>query len=218
LAIRALIADDHAVVREGIQGILEANSIEVVGQASDKNSALALYKSLKPDVLVLDISMPGSSGTEAVSCIIKHDANAKIVIFSIHENTQFVDRILAAGAMAYVTKGSELSELVSAIKTVCSGKTYIASELAQSLVFSRLNEEKSPISILSEREFNIFCLVAEGKGIPEIAKKMFLAEKTVANYIGQIKQKLQIKNSAELVHLAIQNNLIQLDGVTVVNN
>jgi len=218
LTIRVLIADDHAVVREGIQGILKSNSMEVVGQANDVKTALSLYKELKPDVLVLDISMPGSTGTESVSYIIKHDKNAKIVIFSIHENTQFVDRILAAGALAYVTKGSELSELVSAVKTVYSGKKYIASELAQAMVFSRLNSHLSLVSILSEREFNIFCLVAEGKGIPEIAKKMFLAEKTIANYIGQIKQKLQLKNTAEIVRLAIQNNLIQIDGITAINN
>ena len=218
LAIRVLIADDHAVVREGIQRILEINGIEVVGHACDVKSAGSLYNELKPNVLILDISMPGSVGIEGVSHIKKCDENAKIVVFSIHENAQFVDRALNAGALAYVTKASELSELVTAVKTVNSGKPYIASEIAQSLVFSRINVTHNPIATLSEREFNIFCLVANGGSIPEISQKVFLAEKTIANYIGQIKQKLGLKNSADIVRLAIQSNLIQLDGVTSVNS
>lgn len=209
------MADDHAIVLEGLQHILEANTIEVVGCAIDANSAWSIYKKQKPDVLVTDISMPGTAGIDSVSYIRQHEPNAKIVVFSIHQNIQLVDRILNAGASAYVTKSSQLSELVTAIQAVHTGKSYIATELAQSLIYTRMGHTQNPVSTLSEREFNIFCSVAEGNSIPDIACNMFLAEKTIANYIGQIKQKLELKNSADFVRLAIQNNLIQIDGVTI---
>jgi len=214
LGIRVLIADDHAVVREGLERMMKANAIEVVAQANDVNSACTMYANHKPDVLVMDISMPGSTGIDGVQAIRKRNPNAKIVIFSIYENTQLVERVLDAGAMAYVAKSSALMEIVSAINMVYKNKTYISSELAQSMVYSRLEPTKNPLSTLSEREFNIFCLIAEGKDISEVAKKIFLAEKTVANYIGLIKQKLKLKNSADIVRLAIQNDLIQIDRVT----
>ncbi len=217
MLIRVLLADDHAIVREGLERILKANNIEVVGQADNVSSAWATYNELKPDVLVMDILMPGSTGIDGVRFIRKRAPDAKIVIFSIHENTQLIERILSAGAYAYVAKSSDLMDIVKAIEMANKRKAYISSELAQSMVYSRLESTENVLSTLSEREFHIFCLVAEGNSIPEIAGKIFLAEKTVANYLGLIKQKLKLKNLADIVRLAIQNNLIQIDGVTVVS-
>jgi len=211
LAIRVVLADDHAVVREGLERILKASDIQVVGHAGNVDSAWMIYNKQKPDILVMDISMPGSTGVDGVKYITQRAPEAKIVIFSIHETTQLIERILDAGAKAYVAKSSALLEIVEAIKAVYNNKTYISSELAQSMVYSRLDPTQNLLSTLSEREFNIFCLVADGKSIPEIATKIFLAEKTVANYIGMIKQKLKVRNSAEMVRLAVQNNLIHID-------
>jgi len=217
VAIRVLLADDHAIVREGLERILKASDIDVVGQADDVNSAWTVYKKLKPDVLVMDISMPGSTGIDGVKYIRARDPDVKIVIFSIHENTQLIERILDAGAYAYVAKSSDLMDIVKAINMAYQKKSYISSELAQSMVYSRLESTENVLSVLSEREFHIFCLVADGKSISEVAAKIFLAEKTVANYLGLIKQKLKLKNSADIVRLAIQHNLIQIDGVTVLS-
>jgi len=211
VTISVLLADDHDVVREGEQRILEAAGMKVIGHAVDVNSAWELYHSLSPDVLVMDMSMPGSAGVDGVVHIIQRDPNAKIVIFSIHENPLLVERVLAAGALGYVTKGSDLSELVVAVNTVYQGQSYVSSDLAQTLIHTRISGNKDPISILSAREFNVFCLVAEGFNTPDIAKTLFLAEKTVANYVSQIKQKLEITNTVEIVHLAIKNKIIQIE-------
>ncbi len=214
MTIRVVLADDHAIVREGLERVLKVNDIEVVGFASDVSSAWKIYSKQKPDVLVLDLSMPGSTGIDGVQFILKRAPNAKIVIFSIHENIQLVERVLKAGASAYVAKSNNLTDIVTAIKRAAKNKSYISSALAQTMVYSRLESEKNPISVLSEREFTIFCLMANGKSNLEISTEVFLAEKTVANYIAQIKQKLKLKNTADLVRLAIQNNLVQIDGVS----
>lgn len=215
MTISVLLADDHDVVREGSQRILEAAGMKVIGHALDVSSAWALYQELKPNVLVMDMSMPGSAGVDGVVHIMQRDPKAKIVIFSIHENPLLVERVLAAGALGYVTKGSELSELITAVKSVYKGQSYVSSDLAQSLIHTRIAGPKNPVSILSEREFNIFCLVAEGLTTSDIAKSLFLAEKTVANYVSQIKQKLEVKNTVEIVHLAIKNQLINLDNAEI---
>jgi len=216
--VRILLADDHAVVREGVERILKMEGMVVVGQAVDTRSARKLYNELKPDILVMDMSMPGAAGVDGVAHIMQDDPDAKVIIFSIHENPELVERVLELGASGYVTKSCPLAELVVAIKVIYKGGIYVSSELAQALVYKRMGNKKNILATLSEREFNIFCLVAEGKCVDEIADLLFLAEKTVANYISQIKQKLALKNNVEIVRLAIQNQVIHLDGVMVSEN
>lgn len=213
--IRVLLADDHDVVREGVGRILKMEGMEVVAQAEDALSARKLYREFKPDILVMDMSMPGAAGVDSIAHIMQDDPKVKMVIFSIHENPELVERVLELGAAGYVTKSCPLDELVVAIKSVNKGNVYVSSKLAQSLVYKRMGSKKNILATLSEREFNIFCLVAEGKCVNEIATSLFLAEKTVANYISQIKQKLELKNNVEIVRLAIQNQIIHLDGVMV---
>jgi len=216
--VRILLADDHAVVREGVERILKMEGMVVVDQAVDTRSARKLYNELKPDILVMDMSMPGAAGVDGVAHIMQDDPEAKVIIFSIHENPELVERVLELGASGYVTKSCPLAELVVAIKVIYKGGIYVSSELAQALVYKRMGNKKNILATLSEREFNIFCLVAEGKCVDEIADLLFLAEKTVANYISQIKQKLVLKNNVEIVRLAIQNQVIHLDGVMVSEN
>jgi len=218
LTIRVILVDDHAVVLEGIQRLLEVNDISVAGTANNAKLAWEVYQEQKPDLLIMDISMPGTTGVDAVTYIKNRDEDAKIVVFSIHENPQFVERVIAAGALAYVTKGSELHELINAVKAVYNGKSYIASDLIQEMVFSRINLEESLVKQLSHREFDIVCLIAEGNSTSDIAQKMFLAEKTVSNYIGKIKQKLHLKNTTDIVRLAIQYGLVQLDGIVSIHD
>jgi len=208
--LKILLADDHAAIREGVEAVLTVEGMSVIGMAKDAKMARALYKKLSPDILIMDMSMPGAAGTDSIPHILQDNENAKIIIFSIHDNLELVSRALEVGASGYVTKSCSLSELINAIKEVAKGGIYVSSCLAQKLVYKNIRGKQSSISSLSEREFNIFCLVAEGKSSHEISELLFLAEKTIANYISQIKQKLELKSTVELVHMAIQHKLIKV--------
>lgn len=214
MEVRVLLADDHDVVREGIRRVLERDDdISVVGEAYDVPSAWKQYSILKPDVLVMDMSMPGSAGVDGISHVLQRDQDAKIVTFTIHENPQLVERVIEAGALGFVSKSCASSELLKAVKLVNKRKPYVSSDIAQTMVFKQKVGKDSGISGLSAREFNIFCLLAEGRNVSEISERLFLAEKTIANYVSQLKNKLEVKNTAEIVHLALQHRLITVDGI-----
>mgnify|MGYP000503445909 CR=1 FL=1 len=215
MKIRVLLADDHDVVREGVRRVLEREAdIDIVGEAVDVFSAWQLYSEHSPDVLVMDLSMPGSSGVAGLGHILQRDSSAKIVIFTIHENPLLVDRVIAAGALGFVSKSCPSSELVQAVRLAYENKPYVSSDLAQTLIFKQNLDKSGGLPALTEREFNIFCLLVEGKTITEISEQLFLAEKTIANYISLVKQKLGVKNTIEMVHLALQNKLIDIDGLS----
>lgn len=207
--IRVLLVDDHAVVRAGYRMLLKnSEDIEVVAEADSGERACKAFIEYSPDVIVMDISMPGIGGLEAMRRIIARDANAKILVFSMHEDTVFVEQALQAGALGYITKNSAPEILVEAIKELASGKSHIDSEIVQRLVFQKTRGKDSPFSNLSTREFEIFCLLAEGLNTSEIAKRLSLSYKTVANYSTQIKNKLNVTTVAEIARLAIRHNII----------
>ena len=207
--IRVLLVDDHAVVRAGYQMLLKnSTDIEVVAEAETGEQACKAYIDNHPDVVVMDLSMPGIGGLEAMRRIVARDANAKILVFSMHEDTVFVEQALQAGAQGYITKSSSPEILVEAIRELASGKSHIDSEIAQKLAFQKTRGKDSPFSNLSTREFEIFCLLAEGLNTSEIAKRLSLSYKTVANYSTQIKNKLNVTTVAEIARLAIRHNII----------
>lgn len=214
MGIRVLLADDHDVVREGVRRVLERDEdIKVVGEGFDVHSAWKQYSKLQPDVLVMDMSMPGSAGIDGITHILQRDPEAKIVTFTIHENSELVERVLEAGALGFVSKSCASVELLKAVKLASQCKPYVSSDIAQTLVFKQKMGQGSGISSLSAREFNIFCLLAEGRSVTEISETLFLAEKTIANYVSQLKNKLNVKNTVEIVHLALQYKLISIDGI-----
>ena len=207
--IRVLLVDDHAVVRAGYQMLLKNSAdIEVIAEAETGEQACKAYIDHHPDVVVLDLSMPGIGGLEAMRRIVARDANAKILVFSMHEDTVFVEQALQAGAQGYITKSSAPEILVEAIRELASGKSHIDSELAQKLAFQKTRGKDSPFSNLSTREFEIFCLLAEGLNTSEIAKRLSLSYKTVANYSTQIKSKLNVTTVAEIARLAIRHKIL----------
>ncbi len=207
--IRVLLADDHAVVRAGYRMLLRnSEDIEVVAEADSGERACKAFAELQPDVVVMDISMPGIGGLEAIRRIVARDATARILVFSMHDDTVFVEQALQAGAQGYLTKSSAPEILVEAIKELASGKSHIDSEIVQKLAFQKARGKDSPFSSLSTREFEIFCLLAEGLNTSEIAKRLSLSYKTVANYSTQIKTKLDVTTVAEIARLAIRNNII----------
>ena len=169
--IRVLLVDDHAVVRAGYQMLLQnTDDIEVVSEAESGEQACKHYVDTNPDVVVMDLSMPGIGGLEAIRRIIARDADAKILVFSMHESTIFVEQALQAGARGYITKSSAPEALIDAIRELAAGKSHIDSEIAQQLAFKKAKGEDTPFSDLSTREFEIFCLLAEGLNTSEISK------------------------------------------------
>lgn len=208
-AIRALLVDDHAVVRAGYRMLLEQAGIEIVAEADTGEGACRLFVETQPDVVVMDLSLPGISGLEAVRRIVAREPTARILVFSMHDDPVFIDQAINAGARGYITKRSAADVMVEALRAIASGKIYIESGLAQELAFQKIREKDSPFSQLSTREFEICTLLAQGCNTSEIAKRLSLSYKTVANYSTQIKGKLGVGTAAELARLAIRYHIIQ---------
>jgi len=207
--VRVLLVDDHAVVRAGYRMLLNvAPEIEVVGEADSGEGACRLFAELAPDVVIMDLTLPGIGGLEAIRRIVQRDSKAKVLVFSMHEDTLFVEQALAAGARGYVTKSSPPHVLVAAVKDVAAGGRPLAGDLAQRLAFAGVRGGDSPLKELSTREFAIFCLLAEGLSSAEIAKRLSLSQKTVANYGTQLKNKLKVGTAAEIARLAIRHGVI----------
>lgn len=208
--IKVMLVDDHAVVRAGYQMLLQNSpEIEVIAEASSGEEAYQLYCSHNPDVVVMDLSLPGMSGIETIKRICLRDNKARILVFSMHEEIVFVEQALQAGAKGYITKSTDPQLLVDAISILSKGDKYIDAELAQRLAYEKSRGQNSLLSDLSTREFEIFCMLAEGSNTSEIAKRLSLSYKTVANYSTQIKNKLDATTVADIARIAIRYNIIQ---------
>jgi len=200
--IRVLLVDDHVVVRAGYRVLLrDVPEIEVIGEAESGEAAYRQYVEQTPDVVVMDLSLPGMGGLEAIRRITARDADAHILVFSMHDDVAFVDQALRAGACGYITKRSAPEVLADAIKEVAGGGMYVDPDLERAL--TREQPASDRLSRLSPREFSIFCMLADGFSTAEIAQRLCLSSKTVANYGTLIKKKLGARNQAELVHLAL---------------
>lgn len=208
--IKVLLVDDHAVVRAGYRMLLQGTDVvEIVAEAESGEMACKYYVDMSPDVVVMDLSLPGMGGLEAIRRIIARDSAACILVFSMHEETIFVEQALNAGAKGYITKSAAPKTLIDAIKELAAGKQFLDAEIAQRLAFQKTRDKDMPFSMLSTREFGIFCLLAEGHNTSEIAKRLSLSYKTVANYSTQIKSKLNVNTIAEITRLAIRHNIVQ---------
>jgi two-component system invasion response regulator UvrY len=210
MSIRILLADDHAVVRSGLRRLLEQRpGFEVVAEAETGEEAYQVFNEHRPDVAVMDLSMPGMGGLEAIRRILLRDPAARLLVFSMHENAAFASQALKAGARGYVTKTGASDELVAAIQEVARGKVYISKEIAQKIAMQTLGGGEDPMRELSTREFEVFRLIAEGRNSEEIGEMLKISQKTVANYQTLIKQKLNVTTSVELIRLAIRQGVIE---------
>ena len=208
-SIRVMLVDDHAVVRMGFKLLLQgADDIEVVAEAESGEEAIKRYLDIKPDVVVMDISMPGIGGLEAVTRLLAKDPTAKVLILSAHEDSSHPKRLLKAGAVGYLSKRSAAEELIQAIHQVFNGKTFLDSKLAQAMAVQQLTGEQNPVEVLSDREFEVFMLLAKGQSVAQIAEKLFLSPRTVGTHLYNIKQKLNAANSAEITLIAMRNGLL----------
>ena len=208
--INVMLVDDHAVVRMGFKMLLEsANDIKVVAEAENGEIAIRAYMEHKPTIVVMDITMPGMGGLEAIERILAKDSNARILVLSAHEDSVHPKRVLNAGAMGYLTKRSAAEELIKAIRIVASGKKYIEASVAQQMAIQQLSGDQSPVDVLSEREFEVFMSLAKGKTTNEIAENLFLSPRTVGTHLYNIKQKLNAQNSAEIALIAMRSGLLE---------
>ena len=207
--INVMLVDDHAVVRMGFKMLLEsASDIKVIAEADSGEAAIKAYMEHKPQVVIMDITMPGIGGMEAIDRIMAKDNNARILVLSAHEDSVHPKRVLNAGAMGYLTKRSAAEELIKAIRTVAGGKKYIEAGVAQQMAIQQLSGEQNPVDVLSEREFEVFMSLAKGKSTNEIADTLCLSPRTVGTHLYNIKQKLNANNSAEIALIAMRSGLI----------
>lgn len=200
--IRVLLADDHAVVREGYRRLLEATpGIRVVAEAASGEEAYASFVATLPDVVVLDITLPGISGFAALRRILERHPAARVLMFSMHEDTVFISRALDCGALGYLTKASAPDMMVTAVQTIAGGRRFLPAELARKLAAAR--SERRQLDTLTEREFEILRQLAAGHGLSEIAALLCVSCKTVANYQTSIRQKLGCDNAMQLLRVAL---------------
>ena len=208
-SVRVILVDDHAVVREGYRRLLErTRDIEVLAEAASGEEAYRLFCDMSPDVVVLDINLPGMSGIEATRRILAREPDARVLVFSMHEDALFGSRALQAGARGYVTKASAPEVLVEAVRTVAPGRVFISHDMAQHLALQSVPGQELPLDALSPREFEVFRLLAEGKPVSEIARILSLSQKTIANYQSAIRQKLEADTSAQMVWIALKRGVV----------
>ena len=210
MKIKVLIADDHAIVREGLKQILsEVPDMDVAGEASDGVEAMGWLRKSKVDIVLLDMSMPGKSGIELLKQIKIEHPRLPVLILSMHKEDQYAIRTLRAGASGYLTKESAPELLVSAIRKVAAGGRYISPALAEKLLLDWVpDDDKPPHTLLSDREYEIFQMIISGKTTSEIASELSLSVKTVSTHKVRILQKMKLKNSTELVVYAMKYHLI----------
>ena len=208
--IKILIADDHAVVRQGLKQILtDTPGMNSAGEAANAQEVLRKVRSGDWDVLILDLSMPGSSGLDTLKEVKREQPKLPVLVLSIHSEDQYAERVLRAGGSGYMTKDCAVDELISAIRKVHSGGKYVSPQLAEKLAFELENDsERPPHETLSDREYHVMRRIASGKTVKEIADELSLSVKTISTYRVRVLGKMKLKNNAEVIHYAIQNSLV----------
>mgnify|MGYP001134390993 CR=1 FL=1 len=211
--LRAILVEDHTIVREGLRPLLEGKGIEVVGEVGNGLDAVRLAKERKPDLVIMDLMLPRLSGIEATRRIRKILPNVKIIMLTIHDEPPFVFKSLEAGANGFLVKESPLEELVAAIKAVMNGEMYLSSNFPQTLLgsyakFRRRGKKADQFALLTKREREILQYIAEGYTSPKIAQALFISRKTVENHRANIMEKLGIHDTAGLVRYALKIGLV----------
>lgn len=216
--INVLLVDDLDLVRTGIRKMLdEAQGIKVVGEAKSGEEAVKLTRQLKPQVVLMDVKMPGIGGFEATRKLIRIDPDIKVLILTVCDNDLYPARLLQVGAAGYLTKGVSMDEMVQAIKAVHAGQRYISPEIASRLAFKHVSDkEGSPFESLSERELQVMLMITKGMKVQEIADRLCLSPKTVNSYRYRIFEKMAIKNDVELTLLAIRHGLVESEETGLV--
>jgi len=209
--IKVLLVDDHELVRTGIRRLLDDTSgIKVVGEAVSGEEAVLEARKLKPDVVLMDVNMPGIGGLEATRKLVQLDPSLKVIIVTIHTEEPFPTRLLEAGAAGYLTKDCGINEIVNAIRAVIEGERYIGAEIAQQMALTMMpGAANSPFQILSQREMQVMMMVTQGQNVQQISDKLCLSPKTISTYRHRLFEKLNVDNDVELTRLAIRHGILE---------
>ena len=209
--IRVMLVDDHAVVRAGFHHLLETFAdMQVVGEAASGEEACRQAQTLQPDVIVLDISMPGIGGLETIGRLARVAPQARVLVLSVHENEPFPSLALERGASGYLTKRCAPEELVKAVREVAHGRRYLASDVARRIALGRTDGEAKRLASLSPREFEVFSCLARGLSVNEIAASLNLSPKTVHVHRANLLTKLGVKTTTDLVHIAVRMGVVDV--------
>jgi two-component system, NarL family, invasion response regulator UvrY len=206
---RVMLVDDHALVRMGFRMLLEQAGIQVVAECENGEQACTDYPGATPDVVVMDLSMPGMGGLEALRRLMARDPKARVLVLSAHEDTAHPQRAMRAGAMGYLGKRSAPDALIQAVTAVARGEAFVDAQTARALAMAQVTGSVSPSDTLSEREFAVFIQLAKGKSVAQIAEDLKLSQSTVGTHLYHVKQKLGAGNQSELTLIALQWGLIQ---------
>ncbi len=210
--LNVLLVDDHALVRNGIKRLLEdTNEVKIIAEADCGEDGVKLAVDLKPDIVLMDINMPGIGGIEACHRIIQRNANQKIIILTVHTEQSFPKRLLEIGAKGYLTKECAIEEMLTAIKEVFKGGSYISSSIAQQLALSLIpGVGQNPVDSLSRREFQVMLMISQGLPNKDISERLCLSPKTVSTYRTRLLEKLNAKSEVDLIKIAISQGLLDL--------
>jgi DNA-binding NarL/FixJ family response regulator len=206
---KVMIADDHAMLRQGLRTMLEQANHQVTADALSGEEACLLVEKNHPDLLILDLDMPGIGGLETLKRILHRKPQMRVLIFSMHDDCIYATRAIQAGARGYVTKTEPPEVVLEAVQKILKGGRYINNELAQSLSMYHLESQENPIQKLSPREFEVFRRIAEGEALAAIAKGMHIGYKTVANIQTSVRQKLGVETTGQVVHIAVRFGIIK---------
>ena len=209
--ISVLLTDDHALVRSGIRRLLEdSKQVKIVGEAECGEDSLQMVQELNPDVILMDVNMPGIGGVETCRRILQRNPNQKIIVLTVHSEQTFPKRMLEIGAKGYLTKECGVDEMLEAIKQVNNGSSYIATSIAQQLALSLLpGNEDNPIDKLSRREFQVMLMISNGLSNIEISEKLCLSPKTISTYRLRLLEKLGAHSEVDLIKIAVEQGMVE---------
>ncbi|ODN42397.1 UvrY/SirA/GacA family response regulator transcription factor [Piscirickettsia litoralis] len=207
--IKVLIVDDHELIRIGIKRLLsDVQGIEVIGDAESGEDALQFIRQNRPDVVLMDVNMPGMGGLEATRRLLRIDQDIHVLAVTVYGGEPYPSRVLQAGAAGYITKGTNIDEMVRAIRKVHVGQRYISPDVAQQLALKHLTDDDSPFDQLSEREMQVMIMITSGQKVQEISDQLCLSPKTVNSYRYRLFEKLNVNSDVELTHLAIRHGML----------
>ena len=212
--ISLLLVDDHDLVRAGIRRILEDDpNVRVIGEASTGEEAIEMVRNEHPDMVILDVNMPGIGGLETLRKLIQIHPGVRVIVVTVHTEEPFPSRMLEAGALGYLTKSCAVEEITQAIQSVREGERYLCAEIAQQIALAKLNNGgRSPFEKLSQREIQVMMMVTQGRGIQEISDRLCLSPKTVNTYRYRLYEKLGVDNDIELMRLAVSHGVIEIES------
>lgn len=209
--IKILLTDDHALVRTGIKRLLEdSQQVEISGEAESGEACIKMVQELKPDIILMDVNMPGIGGVEACRRVLQRNPKQKIIVLTIHSEQTFPKRLLEIGAKGYLTKECNINEMILAIKQVNNGGSYIEPRIAQQLALSLLpGNSENPVDRLSRREFQVMLMISHGLSNVEISEKLCLSPKTVSTYRSRLLDKLGAHNEVDLIKIAVEQGMVE---------